>query len=72
MEFLMRHVHIMVIVQGECCKTYGLYSRRKGEGEIWILVFFVCGHLPKIICLGRTIYMWELYIVITNIERNKE
>jgi len=33
---------------------------------------FVCGILPKLLVLGRTIYTWELYVVITNIQRNKE
>ena len=33
---------------------------------------FACGLLPKLLSLGRTIYMWEIYVVITNIERNKE
>jgi hypothetical protein len=40
--------------------------RRKGEGGI------LCGLLPKLLALGRTIYTWELYVVITNIQRNKE
>ena len=43
MEFLMRHVHIVVIAQGECCKTYGLYPRRKGEDGITILVHLYVG-----------------------------
>ena len=33
---------------------------------------FVYGLLPKLLDLGRTIYMWEIYVVITNITRNKE
>jgi hypothetical protein len=33
---------------------------------------FVYELLPKLLALGRTIYMWELYVVITNIKRNKE
>ena len=28
--------------------------------------------LTKLLDLGRTIYMWEFYIVITNIKKNKE
>ena len=28
--------------------------------------------LTKTLRLGRTIYTWELYVVITNIQRNKE
>ena len=33
---------------------------------------FVRGLLPKLLGLGRTIYTWEIYVVITNIQRNKE
>jgi hypothetical protein len=43
MEFLMRHLHIVVIGQGGCCKIYGLYPRRKGEGIILILVYLYVG-----------------------------
>jgi hypothetical protein len=80
MEFLMRHVHIVVIAQGECCKTYGLYPKRKGEGEILILVRLYVGSyqtlstwaLTKLLDIDRTIYTWGFYIVIINIQKNKE
>jgi hypothetical protein len=29
---------------------------------------FVCGLSPKLLDLGRAIYMWELYVIITNIQ----
>ena len=33
---------------------------------------FVTWTLTKTLGLGRTIYTWELYVVIINIQRNKE
>jgi hypothetical protein len=39
----MRHVHIVVIAQGECRKTYRLYPRMKGEEGIRILIRLYVG-----------------------------
>ena len=66
----MRHMNIVVIAEGECCKTYGLVKERKKWKPNPSP--FVCVLLPKLLGLGRTIYTWELYFVIINIQRNKE
>ena len=44
---------------------------KKGGGRILILVYLYVGSY-KLLGFGRTIYMWELYVVIKNIQRNKE
>jgi len=60
----MSHAHIVVVAQGECCKTYGFYPRRKGGGGILILVRSYVGSYQTL-RLSRT-------IIITNIQMNKE
>jgi hypothetical protein len=47
------------------------YPKRKGEGGILILVRLYVGS-NQTLSLDMTIYTWELYVVITNIRRNKE
>ena len=59
MEFLMRHVHIVVIAQGECCKTYGLWNIERGEGGILILVRLLYGRLPNSRTYSSYIYMGD-------------
>jgi hypothetical protein len=61
MEFLMRYVHIVVIVQG------GVLIRRKEEGGISILVRLYVGSYQTLRPWQDYIYTWELYVVIINI-----
>ena len=58
MEFLTKH-NIMVITQGKCRKTYGLWNIGRGEGGILILVRLLCGRLPNSRTYSGYIYMGD-------------
>ena len=59
---------------GGCCcpKIYGLYLIRKEEGRIIILVRLYVSSYQTLRPWHDYICTWELYVIITNIEMNKE
>ena len=57
-------------LRGSVVKHTNFYPRRKGEGILILVVRMWV--FTKLLGLGRAIYTWELYVVIINIQRNKE